>query len=127
VRGLFGGLAIVALAGGTLGLLAVQSPNLSAQSRTVTADADLQREPTAKTETIRWRLASQFPITLPETGTLLAETAGRIETLSHGAVRLDITEPKDIAQPLDLFDAVAGGAFDAAFIWPATIKARTAP
>jgi TRAP-type mannitol/chloroaromatic compound transport system substrate-binding protein len=123
-------LAIVALASGTLALLAVQSPNLSAQSgpmaRTITADVDLQREPAAKIETFRWRLASQFPITLPETGTLLAETVGRIEAMSHGTVRLDITEPKDVAQPLDLFDAVAGGAFDAAFIWPATIKARTA-
>ena len=135
MRGLFEGLAVVALAGGTLTVLALQSPNLSAQSgpmtgataaRVTTGEADLQREPTVKTETFRWRLASQFPITLPETGTLLAETAGRIEAMSNGTVRLDITEPKDIAQPLDLFNAVAGGAFDAAFVWPATIKARTA-
>jgi TRAP-type mannitol/chloroaromatic compound transport system substrate-binding protein len=128
-------LAIVALASCTLVVLAVQSPDLSAQSgptanplpgRIITAEAELQREPAARTETVRWRLASQFPVTLPETGTLLAETAGRIESLSRGTVRLDIIEPKDVAQPLDLFDAVAGGAFDAAFIWPATIKGRTA-
>jgi len=131
VRGLFGGLAIVALVSGALGVLAVQSPNLSAQSgpsaaRATTSDVELPREPASKTETVRWRLASQFPVTLPETGTLLAEIAGRIEMMSHGAVRIDITEPKDVAQPLELFNAVAGGAFDAAFIWPATIKARTA-
>jgi TRAP-type mannitol/chloroaromatic compound transport system substrate-binding protein len=135
VRGLFSGLAIVAVAGGVLAVLVVQSPDLSAQSssqartssRTLVADADLQRDPpAARAESRRWRLASQFPITLPETGTLLAETIGRIETLNAGSLRLDVTEPKDIAQPLDLFDAVAGGAFDAAFIWPATIKGRTA-
>lgn len=134
MRGLLGGLAIVALASGTLAVLAVQSPNLSAQSGTMagstarppTSEADLSRDPQVKTDAVRWRLASQFPITLPETGTLLAETVGRIEGLSHGAVRIDIAEPKDVARPLDLFDAVAGGAFDAAFIWPATIKGRTA-
>ena len=159
MRGLFGGLAIVTVAGGVLAVIAMQSHDLFAQanssanssanlsasfsasssagssststarssSRTLVADADLQRDPPAtKTESQRWRLASQFPITLPETGTLLAETIGRIETLNAGSLRLDITEPKDIAQPLDLFDAVAGGAFDAAFIWPATIKGRTA-
>jgi len=117
---------MVAVVGGTLVVLAVQSPDLSAQSRTESIEVDLQRAEPAKQNTYRWRLASQFPITLPETGTLLAETAGQIETQSHGTMRLDIIEPKDIAHPLDLFDAVAGGAFDAAFIWPATIKGRTA-
>jgi TRAP-type mannitol/chloroaromatic compound transport system substrate-binding protein len=125
-------LAIVVVASGVLAVLAVQSADLSAQSgssasssaRASSAIADLQRDP--KAESQRWRLASQFPVTLPETGTLLAEIIGRIETLSGSTLRLDVTEPKDIAQPLDLFDAVAGGAFEAAFLWPATIKGRTA-
>lgn len=125
---------MIALAGGTLAVLAVQSRDLSAQSQTAVrlstapsvATVELPRDPPAVQDSQRWRLASQFPLTLPETGTLLAETVGRIEALSSGALRLDITEPKDIAQPLDLFDAVAGGAFDAAFLWPATIKGRTA-
>ena len=126
MRGLFGGLAILAVVGGALAVIVAQGPHMSAQSRPLAADADLQRADPANGEAKRWRIASQFPITLPETGTLLAETVGRIESVSQGALRLDVTEPKDIARPLDLFEAVAGGAFDAAFLWPATIKGRTA-
>jgi TRAP-type mannitol/chloroaromatic compound transport system substrate-binding protein len=118
---------MVALASGVLAVVVLQSPDMSAQSRPLTADADLQRtDAVPADQQVRWRLASQFAITLPETGTLLAETVGRVEALTDGSLRLDVTEPKDIAQPLGLFDAVAGGAFDAAFIWPATIKGQTA-
>lgn len=124
MRGLFGGLAIVAIASATLAMLIARSPDLSAQSRTTQSEIDLPRVETPAP--IRWHVASQFPITLPETGTLLAQTAGRVETLSLGTLRLEIREPKDIAKPLDLFDAVAAGAIEAAFVWPATVHGRTA-
>lgn len=124
MRGLFGGVAIVAIASGVLAVLIVHSPDISAQSRSTTSEIEAPRPESGAP--IRWYVASQFPITLPETGTLLAQTAGRVETLSLGALRLEIREPKDIAKPLELFDAVATGATEAAFVWAATVKGRTA-
>ncbi len=69
-------------------------------------------------EPVAWTMASAFSSKLPQFGSLalrLTESLGRV---SGGNIQVEFAEPNSLIAPLEMFDAVAIGALDAAWSTP---------
>ncbi len=82
-------------------------------------EADAQR--------VRWKMASAFPSSLVQLGTLGKGVEEKIEAISGGEFRIRFYEPKALVPPLETWDAVSQGSIDAAWTaagyWAGKIKA----
>jgi len=91
-------LSVAALALG--GVMAATSPSVAADKK------------------VRWRLASTYPGSLTQLGTLGKSYAKKLELISGGNIRLRFEEPGKLAPPLQYFDAIAKGSIDSAWSTP---------
>ncbi|MGA0395471.1 MAG: WS/DGAT domain-containing protein, partial [Rhodospirillales bacterium] len=67
---------------------------------------------------VRWRMASAYGSSLPQLGTLGKRLETKIFHVSNGRIQIKFYEPGTLVPPLEMFDAVAAGAIDAAFSTP---------
>lgn len=67
---------------------------------------------------VRWKLASTYPGSLPQLGTLGVRIQDQLEAISDGAIRLRFYEPGALVPPLEVFDAVSEGSIEAAWSTP---------
>ncbi len=72
----------------------------------------------ASAEKVKWNMASAFPSKLVQLGSLGVQLSKTIKTISGGDIRLKFFEPKALVPPLEMFDAIKGGALDAAWSVP---------
>jgi len=70
-------------------------------------------------QAVRWRMASAFAASLPQLGTLAKRVDKRIWQVSGGGMEIKFHEPGTLVPTLEMFDAVASGAVEAAFSSPA--------
>jgi TRAP-type mannitol/chloroaromatic compound transport system substrate-binding protein len=69
-------------------------------------------------ETIHWKMASAYPSSLPQLGTLATKLDRDIWRVSDGMLEVKFHEPGALVPPLKMFDAVRAGVIDAAFSSP---------
>ena len=74
--------------------------------------------PTIGPTTIHWNMASAYPSSLPQLGTLAKKLDRDIWRVSDGLLELKFHEPGALVPPLEMFDAVRAGVIDAAFSSP---------
>jgi len=67
---------------------------------------------------MRWRMASAYPGSLPQLGTLAKRIGQKLWEISEGAIELEVFEPGTLVPPKEMFDAVASGTIEAAFSSP---------
>ena len=67
---------------------------------------------------VRWRMASAFAASLPQLGTLAKRLDERVWQVSGGGIEIKYHEPGTLVPTLEMFDAVASGAVEAAFSSP---------
>ena len=72
----------------------------------------------AAQERLRWKLASTYPGSLPQLGTLGVRIEERLEEISDGNIRLRFYEPGALVPALEVFDAVSEGSIEAAWSTP---------
>ena len=72
----------------------------------------------AAQDRVRWKLASTYPGSLPQLGTLGVRIEAQLEKISDGAIRLRFYEPGALVPPLEVFDAVSEGSVEAAWSTP---------
>ncbi|MFD2031350.1 hypothetical protein ACFSKM_15670 [Ancylobacter dichloromethanicus] len=72
----------------------------------------------AADSTVKWKMAATFPSSLPQLGTLGKRLEDQIGKVSGGNIEIRFYEPNALVPPLEVFDAVAMGAVDAAFSTP---------
>ena len=115
MRNFIGGLLIGLVAGVVIAVLAPTADREMPKSGPLAALEDAL--PPA--ERIVWRMASAFAGDLSGMGSLARETAARLGVLTDGAIAISFHEPGALVPSLELFDAVASGAVEAAFASPA--------
>ncbi len=69
-------------------------------------------------ERVRWKMGSAYPSKLTQLGTLGVSLSEKVERISGGNIRLQFFEPHALVPPLEMFDAIAAGALDAAWSTP---------
>jgi TRAP-type mannitol/chloroaromatic compound transport system substrate-binding protein len=69
-------------------------------------------------ERLSWKLASTYPGSLPQLGTLGVRIEERLAAISDGEIRLRFYEPGALVPAFEVFDAVAEGAIEAAWSTP---------
>ena len=69
-------------------------------------------------KTVRWKMASAFAASLPQLGTLAKRVDERLWQVSGGGMEIKFHEPGTLVPTLEMFDAVASGAVEAAFSSP---------
>jgi len=67
---------------------------------------------------VRWKMGSAFAAALPQLGTLAKRVDEEIWRVSGGDMEIKFHDPGTLVPTLDMFDAVASGAIDAAFSSP---------
>lgn len=75
---------------------------------------------------VRWTMASAYPSTLTQLGTLAKRVDDRMWQVSGGTFEVRFREPDTVVPGLEMFDAVASGTIEAAFASPALWSARAA-
>lgn len=73
---------------------------------------------------VRWTMASAYPSTLPQLGTLAKRVDDSIWQISGGTLEVRFHEPDTLVPDLEMFDAVASGTIEAAFATPSFWSAR---
>ena len=73
---------------------------------------------------IRWKMASAYSSSLPQLGSLGKRLEKRLWLVSGGRIEIKFYEPGSLVPPLEMFDAVAAGAIDAAFSTPSYWEKR---
>ena len=68
--------------------------------------------------TIHWKMASAYPSSLPQLGTLAKKLDRDIWRVSDGLLEVKFYEPGALVPPLEMFDAARAGVIDAAFSSP---------
>ena len=68
--------------------------------------------------TVHWKMASAYPSSLPQLGTLAKKLERDIWRVSDGLLEVKFYEPGALVPPLEMFDAVRAGVIDAAFSSP---------
>ncbi len=98
-------------------MLGVATASLALAAITVGADA----------KPVRWKMASAFPGSLTQLGTLGKGIQEKIKAISGGEFQIRFYEPKALVPPLETWDAVSEGSIDAAWTaagyWAGKIKA----
>jgi len=74
--------------------------------------------PTPGPATIHWKMASAYPGSLPQLGTMAQKLDRDIWRVSDGLLEIKFHEPGALVAPLEMFDAVRAGVIDAAFSSP---------
>ena len=74
--------------------------------------------PTPGPATIHWKMASAYPGSLPQLGTMAQKLDRDIWRVSDGLLEMKFHEPGALVAPLEMFDAVRAGVIDAAFSSP---------
>ena len=74
--------------------------------------------PTPGPTTVHWKMASAYPSSLPQLGTLAKKLDWDIWRVSDGLLEVKFYEPGALVPPLEMFDAVRAGVVDAAFSSP---------
>ena len=69
-------------------------------------------------KTVRWKMASAFAASLPQLGTLAKRVDERVWQVSGSGIEIKFHEPGTLVPTLEMFDAVASGAIEAAFSSP---------
>lgn len=64
---------------------------------------------------VRWRMASAYPISLPQLGSQALRVERNIWEVSDGGIEILLFEPDTLVPTSQIFDAVASGTIDAAF------------
>jgi len=72
----------------------------------------------AETKPIEWRMASAFPGSALQLGTLGREIARTITDISDGRLKVNFIEPNVVERPFRLFDAVGADRIEAAWATP---------
>ena len=67
---------------------------------------------------IKWKMASTFPSSLAQIGTLGVRLEDRLKTVSDGNLQIKFFEPGALVPALEVFDAVSSGATDAGWSTP---------
>lgn len=69
-------------------------------------------------EDVRWEMASTYPSTLPQLGSLGRRLQDRIALVSGGDIEIAFREPGDVVPALEVFDAVSAGTVQAGWSSP---------
>ena len=69
-------------------------------------------------EPVAWTMASAFSSKLIQFGSLGLRITEKLDRVSGGNIRFEFAEPNSLIEPLEMFDAVAIGALDAAWATP---------
>ncbi len=72
----------------------------------------------AKAEDVRWKMASTYPGSLTQLGTLGKRIEEQAARVSGGEITIKFYEPNALVPPLEVFDAVSTGAIQAAWSTP---------
>ncbi len=72
----------------------------------VPTDADAQ-------ERVRWKMASTFPSSLPQLGTLGKRIEEQLDRVSDGSMQIRFYEPGALVPALEIFDSVSEGSIEA--------------
>ena len=72
----------------------------------------------AEDERVRWNMASWFPSSLTQLGTLGKSMVDRLDRISGGNVQIKFFEPNALIPAKECFDAVAAGSVDACWSTP---------
>ena len=67
---------------------------------------------------VRLNVASAYPGSLTQLGTLGKDMVKRINEVSGGSIRAKFFEPKALVPPAEMFDAISAGSLDAAWSTP---------
>ena len=78
----------------------------------------------AEDERVRWNMASWFPSSLTQLGTLGKSMVDRLDRISGGNVQIKFFEPNALIPAKECFDAVAAGSVDACWSTPGYCTAR---
>ncbi len=67
---------------------------------------------------IHWRMASAYPGSLPQLGTLAKRIGRKLWEVSEGSLEVEFFEPGTLVPTKEMFDAVASGTIEASFSSP---------
>jgi len=67
---------------------------------------------------VHWRMASAYPGSLPQLGTLAKRIGQQLWEVSEGSLEVEFFEPGTLVPPKEMFDAVASGTIEASFSSP---------
>ncbi len=71
-----------------------------------------------QTEKVRWKMASTFPSTLAQLGTLGVRVQDQVDAVTDGAVKIKFFDPGALVPAFEIFDAVSTGGVDAGWSTP---------
>ena len=74
--------------------------------------------PPSEEDVVRWRMASTFPGSLPQIGSLGIRVQDQIASISGGNVQIRFFDPGTLVPALEVFDAVSSGSIDAGWSTP---------
>ncbi len=92
--------------------------SLAAASLTVLLALGLASSAGAQDKRIRWQLASGYPSTMIQLGTLGVTVTKKLNRVSGGNIDIKFNEPGALVPALQIFDAVSSGSIDVA--WSST-------
>ena len=75
-------------------------------------------EGTTSEKKVRWKMASTFPGSLAQIGTLGVRLQDEVSKVSGGNITIKYFEPSALVPPLEIFDAVSTGGIDAGWSTP---------
>ena len=84
----------------------------------IIASATNLSAPAIAKDKIKWKMASTFPSSLAQIGTLGVRLEDRLKTVSDGNLQIKFFEPGALVPALEVFDAVSSGATDAGWSTP---------
>ena len=82
------------------------------------AGAVLVPHDAAAQDRVRWKMASTFPSSLPQLGTLGKRIETQLDAVSDGAIQVRFYEPGALVPALEIFDAVSEGSIEAGWSTP---------
>ena len=100
---------IVAFIAGLVGSLAIRPPGSVVHTVAVTEGGRTQR--------IHWRMPVAFQTTMPTIGDNPVYVSDTVNTVSGGAVYLEIFEPGEVVPAFNILDAVRDGKVEAGYTW----------
>jgi len=72
----------------------------------------------AQDKRVRWNMASAYPSSLAQLGTLGVRLSDQMEKVSGGSLQFKFFEPGALVPALEMFDAISAGSLDAAWSTP---------
>ena len=97
---------------------AVMAPAVETAQEAAPVAEVAEARPPSEGDIVRWRMASTFPESLPQLGSLGIRVQDQIAVISGGNVQIRFFDPGTLVPALEVFDAVSSGSIDAGWSTP---------